>query len=814
MGKDHPPESDSGQVTTSPSLLKTETLPSIVESLLRLLGQWIIRLRPVALGLMIALALLLKFLPPDGTVRAGFLLFLGRFHPLVVHLPIAFVLLLPVFEIPLPFLAKPAQRNASSILLFSAVLTLVGAIVLGWLLAYAGGFQGNLLMQHAWAAVVTGTLLALASLAWNRDVARIALIMASVASVSLTGHLGGELTHGSTYLTEYAPEPIRSLLGGAAGHPFTKGDTTVYAAVIAPAFNRSCVQCHNAGTANGGLDLSSFKGLMKGGQDGPAILPGKPAESLLIRRVCLAPDDRKSMPPAPKQPLTSAELSILRAWIASGAKADMEIADLSGLPAEGKNLVASRKRALRTKPPKIADPTKSMPAIVTAAKEAGVRIIYLSSNPREGLSLQTFGQGANLNDAKFSLILPAAPFLVEAGLADTAITDASLEKIAGFHNLRYLDLSRTALTGKVASRIIALPRLKVLILTGTGLEDAWLQGIHPGTSLKTLGLFQTKISDKAIEAFRKSNPKLTVYGPVKVIPPEHPAPTPHVPASDSADPAVALEKSPLQRQMDALADGMKQLMLQIADANKQPQTIMILESLKKTATDAKSMDPMKASSLPAAGREKFLTGYRAQLDKLVAVFTSIAESVKNARYDEAKTLLAKVTEIKAEGHREFKADTTLPAKQNPSPSAASPSPIPPSPATNSPSATKTAESTSTAPQPHDSALQQEMKTLAGSMKQLSATVTDPAKQTENIALLETMIRSTMNAFDLIPPKTELIPNSDYYAFMAEYHASMHKLRDTFKDLEDSLKSGRYDKAKALLDEIGEIKKEGHAKFRN
>lgn len=265
MGKNHTVESHSARIAQATPIhlrppLKRLPLQVDVVQLIHLLTRWVVRLRPVALGAMVALGLLLKFLPPDGTIRPGFLLFLGRFHPLVVHLPIAFVLLVPVFELPLPFLERPARRVTSAILVFSAIATLIGAILFGWLLAYSGGFQGTLLMQHAWAAVITGTLLSMAALLWNRDVSRIALILASVASVSLTGHLGGELTHGSTYLTEYAPEPIRSLIGAVS----EKGDTTVYSAVIAPAFKRSCVQCHNAGTANGGLDLSSLKGLMKG----------------------------------------------------------------------------------------------------------------------------------------------------------------------------------------------------------------------------------------------------------------------------------------------------------------------------------------------------------------------------------------------------------------------------------------------------------------------------------------------------------------------------------------------------------------------
>jgi len=791
-----------------------------VERLITTVTALVVFLRPLALIAMIALGLLLKFVPPDGLVRSGFLLFLGRFHPLVVHLPIAFVLLLPVFEIPLPFLARPSRRGASAILIFSALVTLIGAILFGWLLAYAGGYQGTLIMQHAWAAVITGTLLSLAVLIWNRDLPRIALILASVAAVSLTGHLGGELSHGVDYLTEYAPEPIRFLLTGESKIAQTNGDMTVYSAVIAPALKRSCLQCHNAGTANGGLDMSSLKSLMKGGEDGPVIVPGKPDESLMIKRVCLAPDDHKAMPPAPKQPLTSAELSILRVWIASGAKADTEIGDLTGLPLEGRNLVASRRRALRPKPPEIADPAQAMPAITKAAKEAGLRIITLSSNPKEGLSLQTFGKGAMVDDSKIAMIAAAAPFLVEAQLADTKITDKSLAILSTFPNLRKIDLSETAVTGAGASKILALPHLEVLILTGTGADDAWLKSLQPGASLRTLGLFQTKVTDQAIDVFRKANPKLTVYGPIQVIPPEHPAPTPE--GSTTGGAATTVQKTPLQKQMGMLADGIKQLSMQVADPTRQTNTISIIEILKKNVTDAKTLDPMKTASIPAADKEKFLSEYRTQLDKLVAAISSVEDAVKAAKYDEAKALLAKVAEIKMEGHTQFKTDAPMPPKPapaiiaSPSPVTAttpSPSPMPSIPATNASTTTTPAASVPQTVKSDDEELGKQMKVLAGSMKQLSASVSDPSKQSENIVLVKTMSKAAATSFDITPPKTDHIPSSDYYAFMADYHASLHQLRDTLSQLEETLKSGQYDQAKALVEKIGEIKKEGHTKFK-
>jgi uncharacterized membrane protein/mono/diheme cytochrome c family protein len=497
----------------------------------------VVRLRPLASVALAGLGLLLVFVPPDGLVRPGLLQFLGRFHPLVVHFPIAFVLLLPVFELPLPFLSKSARRGASAILIFSAIVTLIVAIFFGWLIAYAGGFEGTLVMRHAWSAVISGIALSLAVLVWNRDGPRIALILAAFASVSLTGHFGGQLTHGIYYLTEHAPEPLKSLMGGKK-EAINTGDRTVYTAVIAPTFQRSCVQCHNPENSQGGLDLTSLAAVLKGGDSGPALVPEKPAESLLVKRITLAPDDLKVMPPAPRPSISPAELAILRSWIASGAKATTEIGELTGLPPEGKALVASRQRALRPKPPQTPDPTKAMPAILASAKAAGVGIVPLSANPKEGLALRTFGVSAQVDDAKFALIAPVAPYLIEAGLADTRITDKALERIAAFVNLRRVDLSRTAVTGTGATKVLALPQLEVLLLTDTVVDDAWLSGVRPGASLRTLGLFQTKVTSQALDTFKKAHPKLTVYGPITVVPPPPAKPRPKAPAAPATKPAA------------------------------------------------------------------------------------------------------------------------------------------------------------------------------------------------------------------------------------------------------------------------------------
>jgi len=114
--------------------------------------------------------------------------------------------------------------------------------------------------------------------------------------------------------------------------------------------------------------------------------------------------------------------------------------------------------------------------------------------------------------------------------------------------------------------------------------------------------------------------------------------------------------SPLEKQMQILARGMRQLSQQVVDPSKQQENITLLESLKKAAVDSKALDPRKTASVPQADRDKFLADYRTDLDELKDAFDQIKEAVKAGQYDKAKSLIATVNSIKKEGHGKFKTD--------------------------------------------------------------------------------------------------------------------------------------------------------------
>ncbi|MEX2260935.1 MAG: PSD1 and planctomycete cytochrome C domain-containing protein [Bryobacteraceae bacterium] len=90
-----------------------------------------------------------------------------------------------------------------------------------------------------------------------------------------------------------------------------------FARDIAPLFEKRCHACHGPRTQMNGLRLDDRAAALKGGNGGPVLVPGKSAESRLLRLVA-GLEDKKIMPPAGPR-LTQREVGLLRAWIDQGA---------------------------------------------------------------------------------------------------------------------------------------------------------------------------------------------------------------------------------------------------------------------------------------------------------------------------------------------------------------------------------------------------------------------------------------------------------------------------------------------------------------
>jgi WD40 repeat protein len=96
-------------------------------------------------------------------------------------------------------------------------------------------------------------------------------------------------------------------------------DPVVYEKDIEPIFVNKCSFCHSGNVKEGKLDVSSFETLMKGGKHGKPVVPGKSADSILVKSA--GKTERPFMPPKSEEPLTPPELALIKMWIDQGAKA-------------------------------------------------------------------------------------------------------------------------------------------------------------------------------------------------------------------------------------------------------------------------------------------------------------------------------------------------------------------------------------------------------------------------------------------------------------------------------------------------------------
>src|SRR5687768_16152686 len=102
-----------------------------------------------------------------------------------------------------------------------------------------------------------------------------------------------------------------------------EGEKPSYQRDIRPILAGKCFSCHgrDAEHREGGLRLDEDEAAELGGESGSAaIVPGEPEESELVRRIFSAEDSERMPPPDSKKALTDAEKSLLKQWIAAGAK--------------------------------------------------------------------------------------------------------------------------------------------------------------------------------------------------------------------------------------------------------------------------------------------------------------------------------------------------------------------------------------------------------------------------------------------------------------------------------------------------------------
>ena len=441
-------------------------------------------------------------------------LFFVRLHVLLLHLPIALVVLLALFE---ALSRSPKYHHAhtsSGIVLAFAVPAVVLTVACGWLLSWSGGYDPHTLSWHKWTGVATASLLIFSALLYRLELRkpyRVCVFSSALVLVAAS-HFGGSLTHGSDYLVRYAPGPFRRWLAPGGSSPASPAQAgavsapTVFSSAVQPVFARNCVPCHGPEKTKGGLRLDTFEAMLKGGENGPAIVLGKPGDSLVLKRIQLPASSDDHMPPPGKPQPTADDIALLQWWLQAGAPTDKAAAELKLPPNISRRLQpdsgeVSKPAMARVVPPMRLE--KALPIAARMADELGIVIAPLSQN-EPWLQFNAAVAGTNFGDSQLSKLSPLRLSVRWLDLSGTAVTDAGLLQIRQMPNLTRLHLEHTSLTDAGLGALSALENLEYLNLYGTEISDLGLEHLQNLPNLRQLYLWQTKVSLEAATNFAQA----------------------------------------------------------------------------------------------------------------------------------------------------------------------------------------------------------------------------------------------------------------------------------------------------------------------
>jgi uncharacterized membrane protein len=419
--------------------------------------------------------------------------FIGKFHPLVVHLPIGFIVLTLILKILDTYRPNVHIQALLSMLLKLCFGSVLLATFTGYIMPKGSDFDETLLDRHFWSGVtltVISLLMIIPQLAkWHKYG-----YWLLGAAITVAGHLGGSLTHGENFFNFSTQNDEVSL---------TK-DGTVYQDIIYPIFHTKCLSCHNQAKSKGGLKMHEFDLLMKGGKSGQVIKANDIDNSELYLRLLLLESDEHHMPPKGKTQPSNQEIEVIKWWIENGARKDLL---MDSLPKDNPvfialaNKYAEKKEKIRFLPVvNIPDPNK-----LAMVEKSGGKVIPL-----------------DLQKPYFKLDLSQAqPEVLQhlSGIADNVldlqITGGELNKdwcqaISNFKNLQKLNLSYCTIDESCDLSLKNTLHLESLTLVGTKNIKANILANDLPTSIQVIYLYQSENQQQLYDLLLQQLPKAQI----------------------------------------------------------------------------------------------------------------------------------------------------------------------------------------------------------------------------------------------------------------------------------------------------------------
>lgn len=447
--------------------------------------------------------------------------FFGRFHPLLVHLPIGILFLAFIFDL-LSF-QKRFRRFSIAVqpsILIGWIFSVL-AVISGFSLSQEGGYEDHTLAIHRNFGIATALYcFILYLLRRNLNTVRLEkakrfplrffLFIPLILLVSVTGHYGGSLTHGEDFLTEFA-----SLENSVEDNAISKilaikndDEAVLYRDAIQPVLEAKCYSCHSSKKQKGDLRLDGVEFISKGGKHGAIIENGHADSSSLYSRLMLPIENEHHMPPEEKTQLSSAEIDLIKLWINEGADYDKQIKNFS----ESKKISQFIGLIIESASQKELVPREN----VTAADEnilkelrASGAIVLPMSNTSNYLSVSFVNQ-KDLSAQDLQNLIRIKDQLIHLKLSSTNISDEGMTSVGRLENLQWLYLDNTSITDGSLAQLSNLKKLRYLNLVGVDVSDNGLLAFENPDELEEIYLYRTKVTKEGIQQLIQKHPKLKI----------------------------------------------------------------------------------------------------------------------------------------------------------------------------------------------------------------------------------------------------------------------------------------------------------------
>lgn len=438
--------------------------------------------------------------------------FIGRFHVLLVHLPIGFLLI----GLLLQWLSSKEKYHISKqvieLVLLSGMIAAMLSCITGYLLSLNGDYDEDLVGWHMWMGIsvaFVSLFLYIRIKFRHPDIWYKILSVALLLLIFITGHLGGSLTHGADYLTSALSDSTDTVAIVPKKIPDIQ-QAYVYGDVIQPLLQARCYSCHGPRKQKNNLRLDDPQWILKGGKHG-AIINSNPEESKLLKRLLLPVDDDDHMPPRQKPQFKEKELALIHWWIDAGADFTKKVKDVQQPELIKPYLLALQSDHLEKKEIAIIPPEpveKAGGKQLQPLIEKGVIIIPVSQN--SNYLMANFVSAVHITESDIKLLLTIKKQLTWLKLNDLNIGDSALAVIGQCSNLTLLQLNNTRITDSGLSLIKNLNRLQSISLVGTKVSGKGIIKLQPIKGLQSIYLYQTAVNKNDWAVLKKAFPKTEI----------------------------------------------------------------------------------------------------------------------------------------------------------------------------------------------------------------------------------------------------------------------------------------------------------------